>query len=399
MVANVAILGFFKYCDFFVESTRQLFINVGCGDPGWTVLGIILPAGISFYTFQAMSYTVDIYRQECEPTDNFTDFALFVCFFPHLVAGPIMRAHTLLPQVTNPRTFHYRQLTDGFYLILIGLFKKVVLADNLAPIADDLFFAFADDQANSRNLISVVVGLYAFAWQIYGDFAGYSAIARGISKWLGFELVINFDQPYLSTTPSEFWRRWHISLSTWLRDYLYIPLGGNRGSSGRTYLNLFITMLLGGFWHGASWTFVVWGAYHGFLLSVFRFFGVRDSHPKRSFSSWIWYLFSVFIMFHLTLFGWLLFRADSFQSIIAILSTVCHDDRFSVSVYNHGAISLILIYASPVLILDLITSGERRLARVTDGSILLQAVVYSFIVIMIMFFQAEKPGAFIYFQF
>ena len=231
MVANLGILGFFKYFDFFVESFADLLRDFGF-HPSIPVLSIVLPAGISFYTFQAMSYTIDIYRGKTEPTRSFSDFALFVCFFPHLVAGPIMRAHTLLPQVVHPRSAGIAEFREGLALVLVGLFKKLVVADNMAPIANSVFMRLADGTTGDLSGSEVLVGIYAFAFQIYGDFSGYSSIARGISKWLGFDLVINFHNPYLAVTPSDFWKRWHISLSSWLRDYLYIPLGGNRDGAG-----------------------------------------------------------------------------------------------------------------------------------------------------------------------
>ena len=276
MVANLGILGFFKYFDFFVESLATLLEGLGF-HASRPVLGIVLPAGISFYTFQAMSYTIDIYRGKTEPTRNFGDFALFVCFFPHLVAGPIMRAHTLLPQVIHPRVRSATDFREGLALVLIGLFKKLVLADNMAPIANSVFVRLADGNTAGLSGSEIMIGIYAFAFQIYGDFSGYSSIARGISKWLGFDLVINFHIPYLAVTPSDFWRRWHISLSSWLRDYLYIPLGGNRHGRLVEYRSLIITMLLGGLWHGASWTFVAWGLYHGAILCAYRLAGIREA--------------------------------------------------------------------------------------------------------------------------
>ncbi len=266
MGSNLGILGFFKYWDFFIASAHDLLSRVGVWSGPAPILGIILPAGISFYTFQAMSYTIDIWRGECVPTDDFPDFALFVCFFPHLVAGPIMRAHTLLPQVLKRRRPVPGAFAEGMWLVVIGLFKKIALSDNMAPISNAVFYRLLDNHLAGLTGADVLVGVYAFSMQIYGDFSGYSSIARGISKWLGFDLVLNFRQPYIATTPSDFWKRWHISLSTWLRDYLYIPLGGSRGGAWPEYRNLMITMLLGGLWHGARWTFVAWGFYHGAFL-------------------------------------------------------------------------------------------------------------------------------------
>ena len=262
VMVNLGILGFFKYFNFFVDSLGVLLDGAGF-DPHLPVLRIILPVGISFYTFQTMSYTIDIYRKRMEPTRNFIDFALFVSFFPQLVAGPIERARVLLPQIAAPRQVTRPMITSGLNLMLMGYLKKVAIADTLAPLVDQIF-----SQPAGLDTGTLLTGVYAFAFQVYGDFSGYSDIARGVSRLLGFELLENFNAPYLSRSITEFWRRWHISLSTWLRDYLYIGLGGNRKGEFRTYINLFLTMLLAGLWHGAAWTFVVFGALHGVYLTV-----------------------------------------------------------------------------------------------------------------------------------
>jgi D-alanyl-lipoteichoic acid acyltransferase DltB (MBOAT superfamily) len=394
MVANLGILGFFKYCDFFIHSANELLVSLGVTDGPAPLLGIILPAGISFYTFQAMSYTIDIYRREVEPTESFADFALFVCFFPHLVAGPIMRAHELLPQVLNTRPRKPGNFEAGLQLIVIGLFKKMVVADNMAPIANGVFIRLASGDTQDLTGAEVLVGIYAFAVQIYGDFSGYSSIARGISKWLGFELVINFRQPYLAVSPSDFWRRWHISLSTWLRDYLYIPLGGNRGGVRREYRNLMLTMLLGGLWHGASWTFVAWGTYHGLILCGFRLAGVRDVKPGDGLLRW---LVRVAMMFHITCLGWLLFRADTFGAVGRALTLVVTDFRPTLAAFTPFV--LILFYALPLVVLELWTRGEERLQHLTRAPILVQSAIYSYLLYMIFVFQAGRTYEFIYFQF
>jgi len=258
IVANLSMLGFFKYFNFFAENLQAL-----CCFFGFQVqphfLNIILPVGISFYTFQTMSYTIDIYKGQLKPTRKFFDFALFVSFFPQLVAGPIERASHLLPQILSKRKVTIDKFCEGCYLIFWGLFLKVFVADNLARLVDPIF---ASDPP--YNGVKVLLGLYAFAFQIFGDFAGYSNIARGLGKCMGFDIMVNFNLPYFVTNPSDFWRRWHISLSTWLRDYLYIPLGGNKKGTLFTYRNLAITMFLGGLWHGAAWTFIIWGAYRGY---------------------------------------------------------------------------------------------------------------------------------------
>jgi alginate O-acetyltransferase complex protein AlgI len=262
---NLGILAFFKYYNFFANSFESLMHIIGWRVDALT-LQIVLPVGISFYTFQTMSYTIDIYRNKIEPTDRFLDFALFVTFFPQLVAGPIERAKNLLPQVSSDRVVTWEKLKEGVWLICWGLFKKVFIADNLAKIVDPVFSA-----SNPISGAEALIAVYAFAFQIYGDFSGYSDIARGISKLLGFELMLNFRMPYFSKNIREFWSRWHISLSTWLKDYLYITMGGNRFGTLRTYRNLFLTMAIGGLWHGAAWTFVFWGMFHGLvLIAVFQ---------------------------------------------------------------------------------------------------------------------------------
>ncbi|MDA1306433.1 MAG: MBOAT family protein, partial [Acidobacteria bacterium] len=264
LVTNLGLLGFFKYFNFFVDSGNALLIALGV-DPMPMRLHIVLPVGISFYTFQTLSYTIDVYRGKLDPTRSLRDFALFVAYFPQLVAGPIERATHLLPQVLNPRRLSMPLLHQGLWLISWGLFKKMVIANNLAIVVDRTFAA-----GSGATGAEYLIAIYAFAFQIYCDFSGYSDIARGLAALMGIDLMVNFNNPYAATNPREFWRRWHISLSTWLRDYLYVPLGGNRGALWQTYRALMLTMLLGGIWHGAQWTFVVWGLYHGVWLAVHR---------------------------------------------------------------------------------------------------------------------------------
>lgn len=395
--ANLAMLGFFKYCDFFVESLQQLLDAMGMGYLGGRALGILLPPGISFYTFQAMSYTVDVYRRDARATRSLADFALFVCFFPHLVAGPIMRAATLLPQVVRPRQVDSRAWEDGLFLVAMGMFKKVVIADNMAPIANRVFWAYVDGSAAVPSGAEILLGVYAFALQIYGDFSGYSSIARGISKWLGFELVVNFHLPYLAVSPSDFWRRWHISLSTWLRDYLYIPLGGSRHGELATYRNLMITMLLGGLWHGARWTFVAWGLYHGLILCLFRLLAIRDPQPGVTLGQRLHWAARVLLMFHLTCFGWLLFRADS----LAVAGRMIRDLAFN---FHPGpgtlpAGALIVFFCGLPLALEWALDGEQRIERLVRGSWAVRGAVYTYLATMLLIFPADRAQEFIYFQF
>ncbi len=324
IAANLSILGFFKYFDFFADSFARLLSTFGM-EADWPTLNIVLPVGISFYTFQTLSYTIDVYRRKLDPTKSFLDFALFVAFFPQLVAGPIVRASHLLPQILRPRRITSPEIDAGLFLILWGYFKKVVIADNVGLIANQVFGDYGQYQG-----IDIVIGTLAFAVQIYCDFSGYTDIARGLCKLMGFDLMLNFRLPYLADSPSDFWQRWHISLSSWLRDYLYIPLGGNRHGELATYRNLMITMLLGGLWHGAAWTFVIWGAYHGVLLCVYRaasdcrhIFAVQDSYSRgnSTVQSSIRAL-RISIMFGFTLLGWLIFRSESPQQILEMLVNV-----------------------------------------------------------------------------
>jgi alginate O-acetyltransferase complex protein AlgI len=279
LVVNFSILGFFKYFNFFLGSTAHLLDALGVHNIPLGMLGILLPPGISFYTFQEVAYIVDVYGGKIKASRNFVDYGLFISLFPHLIAGPIQRPSHLLPQVQSPRTFQPTAFQDGCMLILMGLFRKCVIADNCALLANA---AFAGKLGSDGW--AVLIGVYAFAWQIYGDFSGYSDIARGSAQLLGFHFMVNFRQPYLAVGLQDFWRRWHISLSTWLRDYLYIPLGGNRGGEAKTYRNLLLTMLLGGLRHGANWTYVFWGAIQGVGLSLERaVFGHREQQtaPQR----------------------------------------------------------------------------------------------------------------------
>jgi len=350
MATNLGLLGFFKYWNFFLESAQQTLRSLGA-DPGAFHLEVVLPVGISFYTFQTMTYTIDVYRRQVEPTRRFFDFALFVAFFPQLVAGPIERARTLLPQVLAPRRLAPGQISEGVYLVGWGLFKKVFIADNLAIVVEA---TFADP--TGRTGVEIWIALYAFAFQIYCDFSGYTDIARGLAKLMGFDLLVNFRLPYFATNPADFWRRWHISLSTWLRDYLYIPLGGNRQSPLRTHRNLFLTMLLGGLWHGAAWTFVLWGAYHGLLLMAHRVVRRRREARRRArppLSPWgvpLGRVAAIAFTFHLVCIGWLLFRAPSLEQAVAMAGALFGDLTFTT---RAGLDALgVLFFVGPLLVMQ-----------------------------------------------
>jgi len=304
LAMNLGVLFMFKYFGFFVQNFVALMQQVGLGPtiPAWEV---ILPLGISFFTFQKMTYTIELHRGNVEPTADLVDFALFVCFFPLLLSGPIERAKTLLPQIRNPRLITSEHGREGLWLIAWGLFKKVYVADNLAQIVDPVF---APNWHGTGS--EVLIALYAYAGQIYCDFSGYTDIARGVAKLLGFDVRLNFNLPYLATNPSDFWRRWHMSLSTWLRDYVYIPLGGSREGLWKTCRNLFVTMVLVGLWHGAAWTFIVWGAYHGVLLVLHRL-ASAGKNPWITDLGFVGRPLGMVGMFHLTCLGWLFFRAQS----------------------------------------------------------------------------------------
>ena len=314
LVSDLTILGIFKYLGFFVDSAAKLLETLGF-QAHLPVLSIILPVGISFYTFQTLSYVIDVYRKQLHPAPNLFDFALYISFFPQLVAGPIERATHLLPQVLSPRTIRYEQISRGSFLILFGLFKKIVIADGVANSVNAIY-GMPDPTA-----LDITLATYLFALQIYCDFSGYSDIARGTAKLMGFELMVNFNLPYFSINPRDFWQRWHISLSTWLRDYLYVPLGGNKYGELRTYRNLMTTMLLGGLWHGAAWNFVFWGFYQGAILCIHRFFIWQR---KTAQDSILWHLLKIILFFQVICYGWLLFRANSLDQVInftAILMT------------------------------------------------------------------------------
>jgi alginate O-acetyltransferase complex protein AlgI len=307
IAGNVALLGYFKYYDFFVTSTNNLFASVGIDVP-LEARSIVLPVGISFFTFMGIAYVADVYRRDFEPV-GFGKFAAYLSFFPHLVAGPIVRPGELIPQLESPRDPRYVDTSRAFFLIGTGLFMKVVIANYLATnIVDQVFGA-----PNQHSSPEVLVGIYAYAVQIYADFFGYTNIAIGIALLLGFAFPQNFDAPYSATSVSDFWRRWHMTLSRWLRDYLYIPLGGNRGGKLLTYRNLMLTMLIGGLWHGAGWTFIAWGAIHGTALVVERGWRERPSFVERPWTGWRRARHR-FITFQVVCFAWIFFRSDSFAA-------------------------------------------------------------------------------------
>lgn len=308
LVANLGMLAYFKYTNFLLDTSNALFQS------NFDFVDIILPVGISFYTFQTLSYTIDVYRKEITPAKSFMDFLFFVSFFPQLVAGPIVRASDFLPQMYQDSKLSKENLHTAFYLIIGGLFKKAVISDYISTNFVDRVF----DAPSSYTAIENLLATYGYSIQIYCDFSGYSDIAIGLALLMGFWLPANFRTPYRSGSVTEFWKRWHISLSSWLRDYLYISLGGNRKGKVRTYVNLFLTMVLGGLWHGASWKFVVWGMLHGSALAVERFFGQFIKIPQN----WFTKVIQVCVTFHFVAFCWIFFRAKDFGTAFQVITNI-----------------------------------------------------------------------------
>ncbi len=387
-ISNLGILGLFKYFDFFLGSLGELLSAVGL-EAAMPSLAWVLPVGISFYTFQSMSYSIDVYRGDTEVSRNPLNFAVYVSFFPQLVAGPIERSSTFLPQVQKLRSITAAGLESGLFLVLWGLFKKVVVADNAALIANAVF-----DDPGAHEGIELWLGALAFTIQIYGDFSGYSDIARGLAKAMGFELMVNFKLPYFAVSPSDFWLRWHVSLSSWLRDYLYIPLGGNRKGPFKTYRNLWLTMLLGGLWHGAAWNFVLWGAYHGALLVVYRLAAHRPGPRLPQGVAWA-DLLRMTLMFPLTVFGWVLFRIHSMTDLSAFMS-----GAFSSTDADYGLTAVILAALwAPVLLMQLAQLVWDDLMVALRLPLLLRGLAYGLMIASCIAFATGESIEFIYFQF
>ncbi len=391
IIFNLGFLGFFKYFNFFASSLQVFLHSIGF-EVHPTTLHIILPVGISFYTFQSMSYTMDVYRREVKPTESLEDFALSVAFFPHMVAGPIQRARSLIDQVEQPRQVTRDGIAEGCYLILWGLFKKMVIADNLSLTVDRIF------SAGTYQTTDVILGAFAFALQIYGDFSGYTDIARGAARLMGFNLMLNFNLPYFAQNPQDFWRRWHISLSTWLRDYLYFSLGGNRHGEARTYMNLMLTMVLGGLWHGASWTFVIWGFYHGSLLCLHRLATkyLPLPVPKTLWGQRAWQWFSIALMFVFTLYGWLIFRATDFPQLWAMTKALF---SFQLNADLVRGVAKLLFYCWPLLLVQLYQYRTGDLMVMRRAPLLLQVVFYLVCFYSIVILGVFDAQSFIYFQF
>lgn len=396
LACNLGMLAIFKYFGFFLDSFASLLAGFGYEADPFT-LSIVLPVGISFYTFQTLSYTIDIYRRDLKPTSDFLDFALFVSFFPQLVAGPIERAKNLLPNITQPRQLAWDAFSRGAVLCLIGLIKKVVIADAIGPSVDMVY------SSPDPTRLDIIFATWLFAIQIYCDFSGYTDIARGVSKMLGFSLMRNFAQPYLAADPQEFWRRWHISLSTWLRDYLYISLGGNRGGRVKTYRNLMATMTLGGLWHGAAWNFVLWGIYQGALLSIHRMITGPQGHSgegtKRNIFGWVKRIIAIAAFFQVVCYGWLLFRATSFAQIT----------EFSAKLIGITSTPFLLTMPAPpfpallgMLFLfgwDVLTERSGNVRFYSGWPLVIRGALWASMIYLFAFGATTTTSSFIYFQF
>src|SRR5450631_1832159 len=391
LITNLGILAFFKYFNFFVNSATSLLLDLGIHAHA-TSLDIILPVGLSFYTFQAISRTMDSYRREFDPQYSIVNYAAYHAFFPQLVAGPIERAAHLMPQFETVRPFDRELFTTGSLLFAWGLYQKIVIADNVAPIANAVFGAPGNQTAGST-----LAGVLAFAVQIYCDFCGYSNMARGLARCMGFDLMVNFNQPYFARTPSEFWQRWHISLSRWLRDYLYIPLGGNRNGKLALYRNLMITMLLGGLWHGASWTFVAWGAFHGAIQVVYRVLRIDSIVDRSRFLSMRGFAVQVaswFTTMCLVCIGWILFRAHTFEDAVAVFVNLLGTTGYSVETFAE-----LSGYCTPLILVEIYQRASGQLEFLTVGPFLVRYTASLTLLLTLIAFSAAGGHEFIYFDF
>jgi D-alanyl-lipoteichoic acid acyltransferase DltB (MBOAT superfamily) len=397
LVINLGFLGFFKYGNFITENFAALMqlLNISYSPPEFDIL---LPVGISFYTFVTLSYTIDVYNRKMKAWNSMLDYALFVTFFPHLVAGPIVRARDFLPQLENPRKASENELGWGLILIVIGLFNKMVIADTLmAPVAQQIF-----DGVGIPGFFQAWIGTLAFAIQIFCDFSGYSMVAIGAALALGFVFPDNFRYPYGSIGFSDFWRRWHITLSSWLRDYLYIPLGGNKKGTIRTYINLMLTMLIGGLWHGASWLFVIWGGLHGFYLILER---LLKSSPLANWKIWKYPIIQIglsLVTFVMVCFAWVFFRAGSLDRALLITNAML--GSYSFSTYSE------ILLPIPEMVMVLVVTGfyliyqylMRNLEFETFSLRIpwwVRSVVLALLIILILNTFSGEDRAFIYFQF
>lgn len=392
LISNLGLLAFFKYFNFFADSLVNA-VSIFGWNPGYVTLNIILPVGISFYTFQTLSYTIDIYRRKFQPTKNFLNFLTYIAFFPQLVAGPIERAKELLPQIESKRTFSIDFFKAGMVQIFIGLIRKIVIADNLAKYVDPVF-----QNPEYHNFTTLVIATVFYAFQIYFDFSGYSDIAIGTAKLLGFKFSKNFDLPYFSKSMTIFWRKWHISLSSWLKDYLYISLGGNKKGIKIQYRNLMITMLLGGLWHGSSWNFVIWGGIHGLILSLEKYIFSKNIIPYGK--SKAIQILGGLITFTSVCFAWIFFRATTFHDAMIFIQRIFEFNFQKPFLTDLNIFITILIVLVIGILIDLILYYKRielEWVGIKFNFISLSLFIGVSIVILCLFYSSSNN--FIYFQF
>ncbi|MCC8062188.1 MAG: MBOAT family protein [Rikenellaceae bacterium] len=393
IVLNLLILCLFKYFNFFSENLARLFHLFGA-ELDWVTLDFLLPVGISFYTFQALSYTIDVYKRKIEPTHDPVSFFAFVSFFPQLVAGPIERATQLLPQFHVRRHFDYAKAVDGMRQILWGLFKKMVVADNCAAIVNQIFDNYQDQSGST-----LVLGAVLFTFQIYGDFSGYSDIAIGTARLFGIDLMRNFNYPYFSRDIAEFWRRWHISLTTWFRDYIYIPLGGSRGTKWQSFRNTMVIFLVSGLWHGANWTFIVWGAYHALLFLPLLLLGKNRKYKnvvaENSVLPSLRELGQMLATFALAVVGWIVFRAESIGQAFDYMAHVCNRSLFSMPV---GSGKKALLFSAVLMAVEWVGRRNQFALQHMPRQAWLRYAVY-YLVAAAILFCSGNGATFIYFQF
>jgi alginate O-acetyltransferase complex protein AlgI len=400
IIVNVGLLGVFKYFNFFAASFAEAASNIGLAISPW-VLKVVLPVGISFYTFHGMSYVIDIYRNRIKPERDFVDYALFVSFFPLLVAGPIERATHLLPQFKKLRTFDYSKTVDGLRQILWGLFKKILIADNCAEFANLIF-----NNSSDYNGSTLLLGAIFFSFQIYGDFSGYSDIALGTARLFGIELLRNFAFPYFSRDIAEFWRRWHISLSTWFRDYVYIPLGGSKVSLFKKVRNTFIIFIISGFWHGANWTFIAWGALNAlYFMPLLLSNSNRDNVElvaKGKFFPSVRELFSILFTFVLTVFAWIFFRSESIEHAMLYISEILSPSLFLLPSFIGIGRAVLPVCLVVFFVLIEWNGRECQYAIENSGRNWPRSIrwaFYSLLIFAIGMFMPSVESPFIYFQF
>lgn len=391
IILNLGLLFYFKYTDFFIQIVNQF------GSGQLHPLNLILPIGISFYTFENLSYTVDVYRGHFKPVTKFLDYLYFLSFFPKLMMGPIVRAADFLPQLDKPYIVTKQDFAAGFYLIFSGLFKKIVISDFIN--VNYVGYIFEDPARHTG--IECLIGVYGYALVIYCDFSGYSDLAIGIAKWCGFSIPANFLSPYQSASITEFWRRWHISLSTWLRDYLYIPLGGNRKGKFRTYFNLFVTMLLGGFWHGASWNFIFWGAIHGTALAIEKVKNTIISKMYFNTGAFIFKIIGVLITFHLVCFSWIYFRASTFTDAKSMIHQIVYDFQGSVweTLFQNYRTVFFLIFIGYLLHFVPIKTEEKIKERLSGMPLLGYLIIGLLFVFIFAQIKTVEPVMPVYLQF